>query len=72
MLSFNFISFSAQEIATRLRIAGAKAVVTQDVIYRSDKHIPLYERVLQAQEYVDHSYSIITIPAGSSCYRCTC
>ncbi len=41
-------SFSAQEIATRLRIGEAKLVFTQDVIVRGDKTLPLYERVREA------------------------
>jgi acetyl-CoA synthetase len=41
-------SFAAGEIATRLRIAEAKAVFTQDLILRGDKRIPLYERVTEA------------------------
>ena len=39
-------SFSAQEIGTRLRIAGAKAVITQDVIHRAGKTLPMYQRVV--------------------------
>ncbi|MEE9130776.1 MAG: AMP-binding protein [Phycisphaerales bacterium] len=41
-------SFAAEEIATRLRIANAKAIFTQDVILRSGKRLPLYEKVKQA------------------------
>ncbi len=41
-------SFAAEEIATRLRLANAKAIFTQDVILRSGKRLPLYEKVKQA------------------------
>ncbi|KAI2505510.1 hypothetical protein MHU86_8941 [Fragilaria crotonensis] len=41
-------SFSATEIATRCRLGNAKAVFTQDVIYRGSKFLPLYSRVLEA------------------------
>ena len=41
-------SFAAEEIATRLRIANAKAIFTQDVILRGGKRLPLYEKVEQA------------------------
>jgi acyl-coenzyme A synthetase/AMP-(fatty) acid ligase len=41
-------SFSAREIALRCSLANAKAIFTQDVIYRSAKFLPLYDRVLQA------------------------
>lgn len=38
-------SFSAEEIATRLRIANAKGIFTQDYILRGNKRLPLYDRV---------------------------
>ena len=38
-----------QEIQTRLRIAAAAAIFTQDVIARGDKTLPLYQRVAEAQ-----------------------
>jgi len=41
-------SFAPAEIATRLRIAEAKGVITQDVIVRGGKTLPLYQRVVQA------------------------
>lgn len=41
-------SFSAEEIATRLRIAKAKAIFTQDHILRDTKKLPLYEKVTAA------------------------
>lgn len=41
-------SFSAEEIATRLRIANAKGIFTQDFILRAGKKLPLYTRVKEA------------------------
>ena len=52
-------SFSSEEIATRLRISRAKTVLTQDVILRGGKTIPMYQRVADAGVA-----SAIVIPAG--------
>lgn len=41
-------SFSADEIATRLRITKAKGIFTQDHILRGEKILPLYARVKEA------------------------
>jgi len=41
-------SFSPDEIASRLRIAKAKGIFTQDVLLRDGKIIPLYEKVTAA------------------------
>jgi len=41
-------SFSADEIATRLRITQAKGIFTQDYILRGNKRLPLYNRVIEA------------------------
>ncbi|MGA7935038.1 MAG: AMP-binding protein, partial [Kovacikia sp.] len=41
-------SFAAAEIATRLRLANAKAIFTQDWIERHHKQLPLYARVVEA------------------------
>lgn len=41
-------SFSAHEIALRCSLSGAKAIFTQDVIYRGTKFLPLYQRVVDA------------------------
>lgn len=41
-------SFSHEEIATRLAIANAKGVFTQDVIVRDQKIFPLYEKIIAA------------------------
>jgi acetyl-CoA synthetase len=43
-------SFSPNEIATRLRLGGAKAVFTQDVNLRGGKELPLYANVIAATE----------------------
>jgi acetyl-CoA synthetase len=42
-------SFAPPEITTRLRIAEAKGIFTQDVIHRAGKTLPLYARVVEAQ-----------------------
>jgi len=39
-------SFSSHEIALRLTIAKAKAILTQDIIAWGDKSYPLYEKVM--------------------------
>ena len=41
-------SFAPDEIATRLRIANARATVTQDVLVRAGKTLPMYEKVAAA------------------------
>ncbi len=41
-------SFAPEEIATRLRIANAKAIFTQDFITRNNKPLPLYNKVIAA------------------------
>jgi acetyl-CoA synthetase len=52
-------SFAAPEIALRLRIAGARAVFTQDVILRGERALPLYERVCEAA-----APRAVVLPAG--------
>lgn len=42
-------SFAASEIATRLRLAKAKAIFTQDYIQRCGKQLPLYAKVVEAE-----------------------
>ena len=54
-------SFAAEEIATRLRISGAKAIFTQDVIVRGGKTLPLYQKVLDAK-----APAAIVLPARKS------
>lgn len=41
-------SFAAPEIATRLRIAGAKVVFTSHLINRGGRTLPLYQKVVEA------------------------
>ena len=41
-------SFAAEEIAVRLRITGARAIFTQDLIRRHGKLLPLYAKVVEA------------------------
>ncbi|PSR90259.1 Acyl-activating enzyme 18, peroxisomal like [Actinidia chinensis var. chinensis] len=41
-------SFAPKEIATRLRVSGAKAIFTQDFIVRGGRKFPLYSRVVEA------------------------
>ncbi|ESQ31857.1 hypothetical protein EUTSA_v10003719mg [Eutrema salsugineum] len=57
-------SFSPREISTRLKISKAKAIFTQDVIFRGDKSIPLYRRVVDAEAPM-----AIVIPARGSSIR---
>jgi len=54
-------SFSAEEIATRLRIGDADTVVTQDVLPRDGKTLPMAEKVWAAG--ADRT---IVVPAGSA------
>lgn len=42
-------SFAASEMATRLRIARARAIFTQDFIQRCGKELPLYTKVIEAE-----------------------
>jgi len=42
-------SFSSEEMATRLRLANAKGVFTQDAILRGEKKLPLYTKVCAAK-----------------------
>ncbi len=41
-------SFAPQEITLRLKIANAKAIFTQDQIYRNGKAFPLYPKIKEA------------------------
>jgi acetyl-CoA synthetase len=52
-------SFSPEEIGTRLRIAKARTVITQDVILRAGKTIPMYQRVVDGGAEM-----ALVIPAG--------
>ena len=42
-------SFTSDEIAKRLRIGNAKAIVTMDLSPRGGKRLPMYEKVQQAE-----------------------
>lgn len=55
-------SFAPDEIATRLRLAGTGTVVTQDVIHRGGKTLPMYEKVISAG--ADQAI-VVTTGAGS-------
>ena len=48
-------SFSPEEIATRCRISNAKVVFTQDVIFRGAKFLPLFQRVIEADQILQNS-----------------
>lgn len=54
-------SFAPHEIATRLRISGAKLVFTQDVIRRAGKDLPLYAKVVEA-----NAPRCVVVPAGET------
>ncbi len=54
-------SFSPREIKTRLHIANAVGVFTQDVIPRGGKALPLYERVCDAGAPMT-----VVLPAGEA------
>jgi acyl-coenzyme A synthetase/AMP-(fatty) acid ligase len=60
-------SFSKLEIQTRLRVAKADAVITQDALFRGNKYIPLYERVARAgddyRQETGKAVQIICLPA---------
>jgi len=53
-------SFSAIEIETRCRLSGAKAIFTQDVIYRGAKFLPLYTRI-QSHPDMQH-LKVVVLP----------
>ncbi len=52
-------SFAAEEIATRLRITGADTVITQDIVRRTGKTLPMYAKVVEAG-----AERIITVDTG--------
>ncbi|WOK95424.1 putative acyl-activating enzyme 17, peroxisomal [Canna indica] len=54
-------SFVPNEIASRLKIASARAIFTQDYIIRGEKELPLYSKVVEA-----HAPLAIVIPARGS------
>lgn len=51
-------SFAPSQIQDRLRLSQAQAVVTQDVILRGSKTLPMYERIAAA-----HAPRAIVVPA---------
>jgi len=53
-------SFAPDEIATRLRISGARTAVTQDIVVRGGKTLPMYQKVVDAG-----AERVIVVPAGS-------
>ncbi|MBX3708140.1 MAG: AMP-binding protein [Gammaproteobacteria bacterium] len=63
-------SFSSEEIATRLNIANAKAIFTQDFTYWDGKKLSLYEKVsrtklLFSKKATSNKLKIIVIPCES-------
>lgn len=60
-------SFSSEEIAARCKLAGAKTIFTQDVIYRDrgKKFLPLLDRVLGADQIVLRSQEEKTTECSS-------
>jgi acetyl-CoA synthetase len=54
-------SFAPEEIATRLRISGAVLAVTQDVVFRGGKTLPMYRKVADAG-----AERVIVVPAGTA------
>ncbi|EMS50598.1 Acetyl-coenzyme A synthetase [Triticum urartu] len=59
-------SFAPQEIGTRMRVAKAKAIFTQDFIIRGGKKFPLYSCVMKGT-----SCKAIVIPATGDCLGVT-
>ncbi len=53
-------SFAPDEITTRLRIANTKAIVTQDVMVRAGRTLPMFEKVVAA----DGPMAIV-VPTGA-------
>ena len=54
-------SFAAEEIATRLRISAARTAVTQDLVLRAGKTLPMYQKVVDAG-----ADRVIVVPAGTT------
>jgi acetyl-CoA synthetase len=54
-------SFAPDEIRTRLRIARAEVAVTQDVVVRAGKALPMYAKLVEAG-----ARACIVCPAGTS------
>lgn len=58
-------SFSTQEIATRLSIANAKAIFTQDFSVWGGKKLPLFEKISKVNSTLP-SLKIIVLPCGQA------
>lgn len=54
-------SFAPEEIKTRLRIADAKGIFTQDFIFRGGKQLPLYDKIVSAD-----APKAIVLPCGDA------
>jgi acetyl-CoA synthetase len=57
-------SFSAAELAKRMEIAGARAVVTVQAYRRAGREIALYPRVREALEGIADAWGAIVLGAG--------
>lgn len=58
-------SFAAPQIASRLKIAGAKAIFTMGHISKAGKRLPLYQKVIAADPplaiVLDHDHSTVSL-----------
>jgi len=52
-------SFTPKEIATRIRIANAKTVITQDVVLSGGNALPMFQKVVDAG-----AEKVVVVPAG--------
>lgn len=59
-------SFAPNEIATRLRIGKVKGVLTQDVVRRGGKELPMYAKIIEA-----NAPRTIVVPADGKNISCT-
>lgn len=57
-------SFAATEIVKRLQLSGAKAIFTQDYIWRAGKELPLYAKVVAAD-----APTAVVLSLDSSCIK---
>lgn len=59
-------SFAPQEISSRLAIADARIVVTQDVMFRTGKALPMYQKLIDADAVrcvvIPHNGSEVQLP----------
>lgn len=63
-------SFSSDEIATRLKIARAKAVFTQDYISWAGKKLPLYEKIKNCNNSLNISQIKMIVLPNDESYAC--